>query len=532
MESFPSSPKETSHLFIVSQVVDDIKVDGGQKRDALAHEVGRLRAALRDKAYIPGDKITATYTPVSLSDDGVLEFRVSGGMLEEGAAENGRLPPEFTPKFPLDLRPDAKIGDVTKMELHEIIKNCNGVECDDGGNAQNMAINACLAGMSALEGKLKISVFSSSDPLKRIPANLRAGMEKILTYYPLEGIEDRRSMQFPWVSNGQKGDFGLNSDPVDTALTLKDTIFRSALGKAFTDVDCFIAADSAFLECKRLGTIGHYSVVVNSATKWRSTVASLVNGSDVILPMNKAEAADVARIVVHKGAEKEMNEIKSVFPSPLKPNGNEIDPENLSLLDDSLWKYSNFNHPHSRSDGRTSFNYPITFDHEGGLVVGTLDRNSIGVFTSTIEVGSQQERLLMDEYGVATEMRMDEINTVGAGDAAATVVTLFNAVDPDEFFKMHYEGREKSNANLRHVAQTIFVSALSRIVGSFVLHTSKCNWSNANLEKFHELFSEVAKDSLDLARSAVNQPSQPRMSELSRFGIKVVTWGVGTVRPK
>ena len=154
-------------------------------------------------------------------------------------------------------------------------------------------------------------------------------------------------------------------------------------------------------EGKRFGNPKQkYHHLNNASTTFRSLVANMSYGTDVILPMNSKEAADVARVFEQRGADIEMYKVKRPpFPSPLSTNGVDVNPDDLRELDDALWRLRQYNYLRL-GIGRTSFNYPITFGEEGGLVVGTGENNSIACFTSSVD--PDKEAQLLEEFGDAS----------------------------------------------------------------------------------------------------------------------------------
>lgn len=520
-----------THVVITSQVVRDLKVSGGSRCAQLSADTARLRAGLLNRHYIDGDKVNCEFRPLKFTDDGALMVEIFGGMLR-GSDVNSSLDPHFHHPFHLDLRTSLSMDDLASMTLEDLLmKHCNGVTVDDGGNAQNMVINMCLATVSSLRQKIRFTVFSSSDPLKRLPDHVRDRIERCLQYYPLKDVPDRIGIHLPWqYEGGKKGTFGISTEPVDTSAALANLLAaRHDIAALLKSADCFITCDPSFEVLRARGQPARYSTIVNAATKWRSLIAGKAYGTDMILPMNHKEAADVAHVIRHVGKEKELHDVARVpFPTPLKPNGNEVDADSLRQLDGMLLDLATkYNPLHHRSNGLVAFNFPITFEEYGGLVAGTRDRRSVVAFTSTPD--ERAERELLERYGDPNEMDPDGAETMGAGDASASVVAIFNTIDPQEFIEPFLEGREKSNARFHQSAQTIFVSAMSRIVGMFLIHTRRTHLANISLQHYRELMERVAKESIGVARTLVSTHDKHRISDMQQFGMKVVTWTLGSL---
>lgn len=526
MAEVPHDPS----IVIASQIVRDVKVGGGKYRKELSRDTARLRAGLLAKNYIPGDKVNCEFEPLRMNADGTLTVEVFGGMLHGSDADTS-LDPHFHHPFHLDIKSPLTLAQIHGMKLEDLLVNhCNDVVVDDGGNAQNMAINICLAGISALRQEVHLLIFTSSDPLKRLPNRIRDQVQHLVHFELLPDIQDRIAIHLPWEhETGKKGTFGLTTEPADISDAVRSLLsHRSDLRKLLASADCFVSSDLSYQVLRDHGDPGRYCTVVNAATKWRSTIAARSYGTDMVLPMNHKEAADVVHVIKHVGAEEELHKVKRVsLPPPLKTNGNEIDLDSLRKLDELLSQFTRYNHQHHRPNGCVAFNCPITFEEQGGLIVGTRNRHSIVAFTSTPD-GDTEKRLL-EQFGDHSEMNGDEIETMGAGDAAASMVAIFNTIDPQEFIAPFLEGRESTNTLLHQYAQSVFLSAMSRIVGSFLIHTQRTHLANVKLETFKQLFSDVALASLKIAQVLVHAPNNYALNDLEGFGMKVVTWQLGSV---
>src|SRR5207302_159836 len=120
----------------------------------------------------------------------------------------------------------------------------------------------------------------------------------------------------------------------------------------------------------------------------------------------------------------------------------------------------------------------------------------------------------------AAEVNWDFDYEVGAGDAVATIVTLFNAVHPRLFLNRHMEGREPKDRALGELTSTIFVNVLGRIAGNFLLRTNRTHWSSIGSKAFPRMLDEVAKESLVVARTMVKVLHAPALGEVKKWGIK------------
>lgn len=527
-----SSPE----LLIVSQAVKDIKFGGGNRRQELAQTIGRLRTGLQKRAYIPGNKLNAEWCSHRLTSEGNLELDIYGGMLE-GSDLQSELNVHIFHEIPLDLKTDAEIG-TPLPELGELLgSKCNDVEIDLGGNSQNMAMNLSLLLLSErFARRYRLRVLTSSDPFRYLRDDVQQRARQLveegeITYHTFPDVPDRISIQMPWQSGNEGGDFALTTEPVETGKVLEEMNgSRQDIRRLFHSARGFVSSDPLFDQIGKYGNPrNRFFYMNNASTAFRSLVANMAYGKDVILPMNMKEAVDVARVFEQRGSEREAHEIKiPPFPSPLAANGHDVDLKSLEGLDHALWLMRQYNPPHP-GFGSIAFNYPITFGPEGGLVVGSGDHKHVVCFTSCVR--PDRERELVEHYGDSSETIWgDKPTDMGAGDASATVIALFNTINPAEFILPHMEGNESRRADLLQAASTIFVSTLSRIVGAFLIRTKKTHWANIDLVKFADLLNEVGKHALVIARDVVRPSTEPyRSGMLEPWGVRAVIWNLGSV---
>ncbi len=533
MSASNNAPPE---VLIVSQGVRDIKFGGGSRRDELSRTIGRLRAGLQKKAYIPGNKLNAEWNSRGLTSDGKLELDIFGGMLQGSDLQSG-LDVHVFHQIPLDLKSDADLS-LPLPELGELLSSrCNDVDIDLGGNPQNMAMDLSLLLLSRrFAHRYRVNMLTSSDPFRFLRGDVQDRVRKLIdtgniSYHLLADVPDRISIQMPWVDGNEGGDFALTTEPVETGRVLD--AMNGAQGnihQLFQSANGFISSDPLFEQIGKHGNPrNRFFYMNNASTAFRSMVANMAYGKDVILPMNMKEAVDVARVFEQRGAEVEAHTIKDIpFPSPIASNGHDVDIRSLKDLDHALWLMRQYNPPHPAFGGIT-FNYPITFGGEGGLVVGSGDHHHLACFTSCVH--SEKEKSLLEKYGDASQTTWaDRPLDMGAGDASATIIALFNTISPSEFILPHMEGRELERAELLQAANTIFVSAVSRIVGAFLIRTKKTHWANINLERVGDLCDEVGLHALKMARDVIRPSAEPhRSGTLEPWGIRTVTWNLGSV---
>ena len=516
-----NSEFEGEHLLFVTQKVKDIKV--ADTNEELLREMGKLRRGLRKHSYIPGEKIPVELTPTKVNDDGVFLADLPGDQLSSD------LDATIHVKFPLNLT-----GYQGRMDVEEVFSSAEGVKIGDGGNIQNGAVNTMLAVVGAdLKGLLqqhgsdfRLSIASSSDPLARMDQDTASRLENSFKWHELD-LDDRFAIQVPWSDAGETGTLAITSEPKRTSKSLERLIRDNAdFKEAFQQATCFVSSDPLFDQLERHAQ-APYTYIINASSAFRSLVASDSYNRSVVLPMNNGEAADVSRLLFQRKYSAELEEIKRPkIPSPLTPDGEQINPESLAELDESINQIRSFV-PLKRNPERIGIACPITFGAKGGLIVGT-GQEEIACFTTTPH--PDKETRLLEEFGNDERIDMSKKHDVGAGDSAATMITLFESIDPQIFIEPHLEPRERDDKLLRDLASTIYVNTLARIGGNFLIRTQDTNWSNIKPDRFRALFEEAAKEALDIARKAVqNFADGPSLNEIERWGIQVLTWKLGSV---
>lgn len=509
---------DVPHLMYISQKVKDIKV---QANGLLEHKIASLRRWLQRHGFIPGDKFSAAMTPERI-ENGTLIADLSGKTLSK------ELEVHIKQEFPLCINDYAG-----PMDMEAIFSSVDGVQIDDGGNVQNMIVNAVIAAKCAhlqesltkRKSALRITIASSSDPFSRLAPEAAETLRKECDVFILD-IPDRFAIQVPWEEDERRGTLAISSEPRRTGDALQTLIGRDRkFKKAFERANCFVSSDPIYNELG-LHAKPPYTYIVNASTAFRSLVAADSYSRTVVLPMNNEEAGDVCKLLLQRGLEEELDKVeRPPFNSPLTTSGEEIDHEALRELDRSVDMLATYI-PFHRNRDRMSFACPISFGADGGLLVG-VGRETMVCFTSTPLV--EKEDALLDEFGDATRMSLDRRYEVGAGDSVATIITLFNAIDPIVFIAGHLSGRENDDSLLGELASTIFVSVLGRIAGNFLTRTNLTHWANINEDAFPRLIDEVAQESLTMARKMVRKLHAPVIGEIARWGINVVMWKPGRV---
>jgi len=506
---------ETPHILYINQKVKDIKVAGSTE---LEDNMGRLRAWLHQHCFIPGDKVPATVTPHRI-EDGVLIADISGKMLSSDLDTSVHI----HQRFPLPLN-----GYNGPMDVETIFSNAPGTRVDDGGNIQNMVINTALAALCTRrrngEAAVRLTIASSSDPFSRMKPDLGDALRGVCELFPLD-VSDRFAIQVPWRADDQAGTLAITSEPQRTGEAVRKLCRESReFRRAMESATCIVSSDPIYDQLHS-SVKPPYSYVINASTAFRSLVAAESYGRTAILPMNNDEASDVCKLLLQRGLEEELGKIdRPPFPPPLTPSGDAIDQDGLRELDHSVEMLLRYIFPH-KNHGRPSFTCPISFGPYGGMLIG-VDHESFACFSST--PSSDGERALINEFG-KQEVDWARKYEVGAGDAVAAVITLFNAIDPGLLIVAHMRDREHTDRQLRQLACTIFVSVLGRIAGNFLIRTPRTYWDNVRSDGLLALVDQVARESLCLARTIVRKVHAPVVMEIKRWGIHVVLWRPGAV---
>ncbi len=498
------------HIVLISQKVRDIKLP---PNGALETHMGTLRSLLRERSFIPGDKVPAEITPTRVADGDVIA-NLSGRFLSSGPGTELHI----AQHFPLGLQ-DYR----GPMDVESLFSSVKGARVDDGGNIQNMIVNMALALVDCEEfrGKIHLTVASSSDPFARMPESVAARLRDVCKVYHLP-LPDRICIHAPWERDGHSGTLAIASEPERTDRALEKLLeTEPAFAKAFARATCFVSSDCIHRQLETAAT-PPYVELVNASTAFRSLVAAESYSRTVLLPMNNGEASDVCKLLLQRGLEVELEKIeRPAFPPPLTTSGDEIDWEALQQLDESIDRFVSYiplrNH---------SYTCPITFGADGGLLIGS-GQNQIACFVSTPSL--EGEKRLVEEFGNSDQIDWGRVHEVGAGDAAAVPIAFFNTIDPRVIIKPYLEGREPRNAELSDFASTLFVNLVARIAGAFLVRTVDTHWSNVRSGGFHSILIEAAREAVSVARGNVKRLSHPVLCEVKRWGMKVVVWRPGKV---
>lgn len=293
------------------------------------------------------------------------------------------------------------------FSIDEIFRRVEGAIVDDGGNVQNMIVNAAyfLASLnycSTTSAELpEMIAFASSDPFELLPEKLSNQLGEVCTYHNIE-LEDRFSLQSPFLNQetNEQGVLAFTSVPKLASGALIDTLEgNSDLEREFGKSDCYVLSEPQNPLVNYMGRVTDdsrkaYRVLINASTAFRPQVATESFAKGVVLPMNNEEASEVARIFMVQGLGEEMSKLeRPPFPCPLTPSANEIDPEALKALDTSMFQYNRFN-----PFGPQNYACPISFGPLGGLIVGTGIENLV-CFTSI--PSNEGSKSLLKTYGAS-----------------------------------------------------------------------------------------------------------------------------------
>jgi hypothetical protein len=509
-------------MLFVSQKVIDIKLL--LDLPDLARTMGKLRDYLQKFKFIPGDKFTGKLT-LSSMDKGNLKGELTGSSLSAPAPDDAQsdAQPAIEPAIHLIL-PLGLADYDGKLHILDIFGAVEGTLIEDGGNIQNMLLNTLVLA-EVLSGKypsfnsqnLLITAASSSHPFERLDRESNDRLSPRVNVYPLK-MPDRFGIHIPYERGGGHGTFGIISQPEESYEPLRTLLDNNAqFAKAFLSATSFVSSDP-FFHLFPTHAMLPYAYVINASTAFRALVAVNAYGTNALLPMNKGEAGEVCKLMLSRahGTELEHTETPR-FPSPLTIKEDGIDPDSLKTLDSSIDLLSRYN-PFFRHAEGLSFACPISFDRDGGLIIG-MNKEAVACFTSVL--GEKGEQHLFDEYSFS---KSEQIHETGAGDSVAAIVALFNTVSPEVLIAPHLEGREKTHKELCHLASTVFVSCLSRIVGNLLIRTSRTNLTHIQVDLLANLIQDVAEESVKLARKCVRLLPEPVFGVIEKWDIKVAMW--------
>lgn len=501
-------------MLFVSQKVVDIKPP--LDLPDVARAIGALRGYLRSHVFIETNKFTGEMTIVSTNRQGDLICELAGSSL-------GSPDRDVRPAIRLIL--SLGLNDYTgELGIQDVFRAVRETSIEDGGNVQNMLLNILVLA-EALSRKyqafssndLLITTATSTDPFEKLDLEMSDLLKKKVDVYQLK-IPDRFAVHLPYEHAGEQGIFAITSEPTQTYESLLELLDNNAqFARAFRSATCFVSSDP-FFQILPSHAMAPYAYVINASTAFRGLVAVSTYGTNALLPMNKAEAGEVCKLMLSRARGTELDQTETPrFPSPFTIKEDAIDPASLGILDSSVDMFSRHNPFFQKAEG-FSFACPISFGPEGGLVIG-MNKHPIACFTSILS--EEGEQRLFDEYSFAGS---EQIHETGAGDSVAAVVALFNTVSPDVLIDQYLEGKERDNRYLRQLANTLFVSCLSRIIGNLLIRTARTNLTHIEIDRLGEVIVDVVTESVKLARDHVKLLPDPTFGIIEKWGIKVAMW--------
>lgn len=505
-----------AHFMLIGQKVRDFKVP---HNDRLAAAMGELRSLLQESFSIPGDKVPAALNP-KLIDGDTLYATLDGPFLSRKSTLTTIC---MQQAFPMRFKNTT----VDIDSLPDVMSAVRGIRIDDGGNINNMLINLIhairsLAGHNAMRSiDVQITMACSSDPFARFNRREANAYKRSCDFYQLN-MDDRYAVQVPWENAVSNGHLTIASEPSRTVEPLIEALeVDDALRSRFESANCFITADPIYEALQQYKPSPPYTNVINASTAFRALVASESYKRSVLLPMNDGEAEDVSKLILHRAHEQELKEVRNVpFYSPVSPDGERIDFEALCLLDQSIVLLEQYIPP---TPG--SFTCPITFGAEGGLIVGA-GAESIACF-STVPNRLGEKRMLAQF--LTKKQICPTKEEVGAGDAVATLVSIFNTISPRLFTAQFFKGQEEEKRFLCEIADAVFVSLLCRLAGNVLIRTKRTNWGHLSKAAMVSMVDAAAKEAVSIARGAARRMHDPVLAECERWGIKIVAWKLGQV---
>jgi len=502
------------HMLFVSQEVIDIKIP--IEIPELAKNIGDLREYLQVHSLIPGDKFTGNLAPIEIDKQGNLRCELSGGSLDSRTPSLQTVIQHILP-----LKLNSYDGE---WNLQDIFSTIEGISIKHGGKIHNMLLNTLIL-IEALSlnypifnnDNLLITTATSGDPFDKLnPKICSIFRDRVDTHHL--SMPDRSAVHLPYEYSDRRGVMAITSEPMQTSEFLHKLIADSErFARTFRSATCFVSSDP-FFQMLPSHALAPYAYVINSSPALRALVAVSAYGTNALLPMNQGEAREVCKLMLSRARGTELDQTETPrFPSPLTIKEDAIDPTSLGILDSSIDMFSRYNPFFQRAEG-FSFACPISFGPEGGLIIG-MNKGPIACFTSTLS--KQGEKRLFDEYSFPVS---EEIHKTGAGDSVAAVVALFNTVSPEVLIVPYLEGKETHNRDLKHLASTIFVSCLSRILGNLQIRTAKTNLTHLKIESLVSLIEDVAKESVAHARKNLKLLSDSVFGVIEKWDIKVALW--------
>jgi hypothetical protein len=195
---------DAPHILLVSQKVKDIKLPFNPE---LARQMAELRRLLRERTFIPGDKVPATLIPLRIKPDGVVVATLQGQIFSRFPSSRVVIEQEFK------LFPGGYDG---PLDVESIFASAPGARLDSGGNVQNMIVNLALAVHHAsdpAEGRrMRMTIASSSDPFEGMPEELAASLREKCEIFRLD-IPDRVAIHVPWDEEYKSGTLAITSEP-------------------------------------------------------------------------------------------------------------------------------------------------------------------------------------------------------------------------------------------------------------------------------------------------------------------------------
>ena len=527
-QPYNKKPYKTNnpHIVLFSQKVHDIVPKGSE---ILEQAVAKLRATLVQNNCIrpETEKAPSFIKPLSV-DNGNLTIAIS----ELQSVTGEPLKDIVHCTLPLGLPSTVDLADIRRA-----LSASSGVAINDGGNIQNTAINLVHAIIHSkirnrmkrtMGGDIHITCASSSDPFDKTP-ELWGAEGDVYGYRQLD-MPDRTALQLYGRDtdidpNGKPHALSLTSPSSRTGVAISDLVANSnRFRREMLQATDFLSADPVFDQIRQFGS-PPYSMTVNSSSAFRAEVVRTSYSQGVMLPMNRGEAVERVHSIHKDGDLKSAEMAQHYFPSPFQDGS--VNAENLCRVDRSLCALRNYN-PFVRMMDRFALSESISYASEGGLLIGARQTASdIACFT-TIPSEEAGEKML-DRYCDRSKL-VDTTFEVGAGDATASIVQLFKAVDPQLYLGKCLSSEELKNSCLVDLSSLVFVSILSRMVGKFLIHTKQTNWSSIMKDgAFEKLFQNAAKEAAHVARKLLVKghiSDTPHTTKSPTSEIDVLVWRV------
>lgn len=502
----------------IMQAMTDFKIRP-ECLDPLIHEtILRLRSDSDYHQFGKGDKLPANMrlrrAPVHLPD--VMPVELYGGALGE---------------FRRDLDIPLMSSSVPRQEVNTIEEGLKKISTmGPGGNTPNEVRNMVHL-MAAGVGPEQLHLYSSSDFLfeewlQSLPpaAHERIHLTKL-------SLASRIGVHFPYRGADHKGVLQNGTLAISSPAESTRDAIRLHLQELLV---CHNVIVSEGLGRQILETQlqGREKLVqkINPSSALRGDCAVDAyeyiqkGGYPPIATMNDEEADFYIRTLKGRVEDKNPEKLDPFFfPSPFGAHGgvNDMAVDAASQGFNEYLRY--IPAPHTE---QLLFPLNISCGKQGGYHLAHCGGKHYVVFTTTPHRAGAQ--FLLDTVGNPPGIQMGTALSMGAGDAVGTLLSLTNRVwDVEELMGEYAKKSQKHHSVDEHylrVASMIFVSILSRILGEYVFHSEKTDFTDVPPGSLRNIVNYAAEQALAATEPVWHVGPVPKQSAVEELGINVALW--------